>query len=153
MSRVRYGILALLVLLCVVCGIESVCAQGGMRAMDAQKCAQLQKQIDEVVAISESRGLSEQEKLNRLGAVVTQSLSGMAAAVKDFPAAAPILQEWNEMLTKLLATAGASNATDNRDISPDAQTGVDIAKNRIKPYIDVMKTMCPALVIPEKIYR
>jgi len=57
------------------------------------------------------------------------------------------------MLTRLLATAGASSATADRELSPDAQTGVDVAKNRVKPYLDMMKLMCPSIVIPDKVFK
>lgn len=154
MIRVCYLAVALLVIPCIVTApCEYVYAQSDKMSMDPQKCSELQKQIDEVVAISEAAELSEQEKLNRLGGVVTQSLLGMVGAAKDLSDAAPILKEWNEMLTKLLASADASSASGNRDIPPAAQTGLDVAKNRVKPYVDMMKLMCPGLVLPQKLLR
>jgi len=150
----RYLVAALLMMPFIISGpADLVHAETDKMIMDPQKCVALQKQIDDVVAISESTTLSEQEKLNRLGAVVTQSLFGMLGAAKDLPDAAPILKEWNEMLTRLLATAGASSATADRELSPDAQTGVDVAKNRVKPYLDMMKLMCPSIVIPDKVFK
>jgi len=150
----RYIVATFLIMPFIISGpAELVLAQTDRMIMDPQKCVALQKQIDDVVAISESTTLSEQEKLNRLGAVVTQSLFGMLGAAKDLPDAAPILKEWNKMLTKLLATAGASSASADRELSPDAQTGVDVAKNRVKPYLDMMKLMCPGIVIPDKVFR
>ncbi|MCA1961926.1 MAG: hypothetical protein LDL33_14170 [Desulfomonile sp.] len=152
MIGARHLIGALLMMLCIISGpAKSVQAQTDKIIMDPRKCVELQKQIDDVVAISESTTLSEQEKLNRLGAVVTQSLFGMLGAAKDLPDAAPILKEWNEMLTRLLATAGASSASADRELSPDAQTGLDVAKNRVKPYLDVMKLICPDLQVPKKL--
>jgi hypothetical protein len=154
MSKFRLVFSGMMVSICVVthvCGIAF--AQGGDPKLNPQQCADLQRRIDSIVSIAESTTLADEDKIAQLLKSVTDSLGTMASAgVKD-PEVAKIAQEWAITLKQLLSAAGATSGSRDKSVPSDAKLGLDIVKNRIKPYLAMMKLLCPSLVIPETVTR
>ncbi len=121
--------------------------------IDPRKCADLQNRLDEIVAISQSSSMSEQQKMSRLSASISQSLATMINSTGNDPEAAKIAREWRETLMKVMSSADVSGRVQDTDVSADAKRGVDLIKKRIQPYIAVMKLLCPDLVVPQAINR
>jgi hypothetical protein len=121
--------------------------------IDPQQCAALQSRLDEIVAISQSTGMSEQEKIAQLSASLSQSLATMIGSTSNDPEAAKIAREWRDTLMKVMSSADVSGRAQDKDVSADAKRGVDLIKKRIQPYIAVMKLMCPDLVVPGAVGR
>lgn len=121
--------------------------------IDPAKCAELQSRLDEVVAISQSKSMSEQQKMSQLSSAISRSLESMIASTSDDPEAAKIAGEWRETLLKVMSSADVSGRAQDLDVSADAERGVDLIKKRIQPYIAVMKLLCPDLVVPQAVAR
>lgn len=128
-------------------------AQGTDKKIDPQQCEALQRQVDEIVAISESTTLTDKQKIAQLAKSLTGSLATMLNATRTDPDAAKIADEWSDTLRQLLAAAQASPTSDNKPVSPDAERGAKIVKNRIKPFIAVMQMLCPNLKVPDAVTR
>ncbi|MDQ7785160.1 MAG: hypothetical protein RDU20_19900 [Desulfomonilaceae bacterium] len=131
------------------------CANGqtAQPKIDPMQCEALQSRLDEIVAVSRSTGLSEQEKMAQLSASLSQSLATMIDSTRNDPDAAKIAKEWKDMLMKVMSSADVSGRAQETDVSADAKRGVDLIKKRIQPYIAVMKLMCPDLVVPVEVSR
>lgn len=127
--------------------------QTAQSKIDPQQCAALQSRLDEIVAISQSTGMSEQEKMAKLSASLSQSLATMIASTSKDPEAAKIAREWRDNLMKVMSSADVSGRAQDKDVSADAKRGVDLIKQRIQPYIAVMKLICPDLVVPRAVSR
>jgi hypothetical protein len=128
-------------------------AQTDRPGMDPQKCAALQRQMDQIVAIADSPSLSEKEKMSRLSQSLMQSMATMMSNTRNDPEAAKIAQEWRETLMKVMSSADISGRAADTNVSGDAKRGVDLVKQRIQPYIGVMKLLCPDLVVPKAVGR
>jgi hypothetical protein len=133
------------VLLCAEVGR----AQNPEVGMDPTKCEQLQRQIDSVVSLSNSTSMSESEKVVALAKIWGQAVATMLKNTADDSDAAKIAKEMVDSVTKVMASADTSGASGNKTVSADTERGAKVLKNRLKPYIAVMKMMCPNLVIPD----
>jgi hypothetical protein len=122
--------------------------------MDPAVCEVLQRRVDEVAALGESSELTDDEKIARLTASIASSLATMLNVTRNDPDAAKIAQEWVTMLNQVLTAAsptGARSDTEARDVPSGAERGMQIARNRLKPYVAVLKLMCPDLVLPSSV--
>jgi len=153
MGNACYAMVLVLALLAVLFpGGSAQSAPGDDVKMDPAVCELLQRQMDEVVALGEASGLSDEEKIGRLSNSIASSLATMLRVTKDDPDAAKIAEEWTTMLNQVLALANtARSGTDT--VSPEAKRGLDIATNRMKPYLAVLRLMCPNLVVPDSAAR
>jgi hypothetical protein len=130
-----------------------VAAQSDDQKADPSKCREVQAQLDAVMAIAQSTSLSEAEKMAKLEAAIAQSFVAMQSNAKNISEAAQIAREWTDTLKQMMASAMTPGAAPSDSVPSDAKTGLDIVKNRLKPYVQVMKVMCPDLVIPDIVNR
>lgn len=127
---------------------DAAWAQAERPRIDPRKCSELQRQMDEIVAISRSTTMSEKEKMTKLTTSLAQSLKTMISSTAKDPDAAKIAREWKETLMGIMSSADVSGRAQGKDVPADAKRGVDIIRKRIQPYIAVMKLLCPNLVVP-----
>jgi spore maturation protein SpmB len=153
MGKAYLAILVLALLAILFPAGSAFGAPGDEVKMDPSVCAMLQKQMDEVTALGEASGLSDEEKIARLSSSIASSMATMLKVTKNDPDAAKIAQEWTTMLNQVLALANASPQSGTEDVAPGAKRGLDIAMNRIRPYLTVLKLMCPHLVVPDAVTR
>ena len=132
---------------------DAVWAQADRPKIDPQKCALLQRQMDQIVVISRSTTLTEEQKIAKLSESLTQSLHTMISSTANDPDAAKIAKEWRDTLMRVMSTADVSGRAQDTDVSADAKRGVNLIKKRIQPYIAVMKLLCPDLVVPSAVGR
>lgn len=152
MAPIRLSVFYCLVICLLPVFFQSpVLAQSDDSKADAAKCRQVQAQLDAVMSIAQSATLSEAEKMAKLRDIIAQSFVAMQSNAKNIAEAAQIAREWTETLQRLLGTADVAGAAPSDSVSSEAKTGADIVKNRVKPYVQVMKLMCPDLVIPDSL--
>lgn len=149
-----YRAAALLVtVLSILFPLSSLGAQSDEVTMNPAVCEALQKQVDEVVALGSSTTLTDEEKISRLTASIASSVATMLRTTKDTPEAAKIAQQWLTMLNQVMAAANTAKSSDTQNVSPEAKRGLDIARNRMKPYLAIMRMMCPNLTVPDSVSR
>jgi len=126
---------------------------GDIQPIAAEKCAQIQRQIDEIVAIGDSTSLSDQEKLDQLSASWSKSLANLFKASSDDPEAVKMAQEMADSFNALVTAAKASGSAGDKNIAPNVARDLDVMKKRTKPYMAVMKLLCPDIVIPKTVEK
>ncbi len=124
-------------------------AQNSDAGMDKTKCEQLQRQIDSVVSLANSTSMGDSEKIVALAKVWGQAVATMLKNTADDSDSAKIAKEMVDSVTKVMASADTSGASGNKTVSSETERGAKVLKNRLKPYLAVMKMMCPDLVIPD----
>jgi hypothetical protein len=127
--------------------------RGDIQPIAADKCAEIQGQIDEIVAIGESTSLSDQEKLDQLSASWSKSLANLFKASAEDPEAVKMAQEMADSFNALLASANASASPGDKNIAPNVARDLEVMKKRTKPYIAVMKLLCPDIVMPKTVEK
>lgn len=132
----------------LLCG-ETSWAQNSDVGMDPAKCEQLQRQIDSVMSVYDSPTMSESEKVVALANVWGQALATMLKSTANDPDASKIATEMADTIKRVLATADRPGGSADKGVSAETKRGADILKNRLKPYLAVMKMMCPDLVVPD----
>lgn len=123
-------------------------AQDPEVGLDQAKCAELQSRIDAVMEVSNSTTMSDSDKVAALAKVWGQALTTMLKSTANDPDAAKIAREMADSVKRVITSAGQSSGSPGDAVSSDAKRGADILKSRLRPYLAVMKLMCPDLVIP-----
>ncbi len=111
-------------------------------------CTQLQDQIDEIVSISKSDKLSDNEKIKKLMESWVKSLSQIQDASQRDPEVGKIAKDYVQSITKLLLEAQIISITGDKNVTPDVKNELDLLRERIKPYISILKLQCPDLQLP-----
>ena len=122
-------------------------------AFDPKKCDEIQQQVDQIVSIWKSSALSDEEKTAKLKESVTQSLAVMIGSSVNDTEGAKIAKEFRDAIAQLLSKADASGGKADKTVPDDAKTDLALLQERIKPYLFLMKLMCPELIIPELVSR
>lgn len=152
----RVPVLAIALLAILVPASPAPASSSDDVRMEPAACEVLQRRVDEVAALGESSELTDDEKIARLSASIASSLATMLNVTRNDPDAAKIAQEWVTMLNQVLTAAsptGPRSDTEARDVPAGAERGVQIARNRLKPYVAVLKLICPDLVLPNSVAR
>ena len=111
-------------------------------------CTQLQDQIDEIVSISRSDKLNDNEKIKKLMESWVNSLSQIQDASQRDPEVGKIAKDYVESITKLILQAHIISITGDKNVTPDLKNELDLLRARIKPYISILKLQCPDLQLP-----
>jgi hypothetical protein len=122
-------------------------------AFDPKKCNELQQQVDQIVSIWKSSALSDAEKMAKLVESVTQSLATMIGSAANDPEGAKTAKEFQDAIAQLLSKADPSGGKADKAVPDDAKRDMALLQERIKPYLFLMKLMCPELTIPELVSR
>ena len=120
--------------------------------MDPKLCEGLQERINRIVAISES-SISDEEKLEKLSEAVSESILGMEKSGSKDAEVANAAKQYLVLIKGLLATARASTAADNKEVSGKAREDLQKLIILTKTYVAMMKVMCPKLKVPDAINK
>ena len=112
-------------------------------------CRELQSQVNDIVSVSRSNVLSDDEKIKKLMESWGRSLASMQASSKGDPEIANIVKGFIDSITKVLSKADVSGNRGDRDVSGDTKQDLDMLRERVRPYIQIMKLQCPDLRLPE----
>lgn len=118
-----------------------------------KKCDELQARIDKVVEVWKSTSLSDENKMSQLMDFWVQSFTAMLSATQNDPEAAKIAKDLSESIAGLLQNARAAADKSGSELSSEMQQDLDVIRNRIKPYMAVMKLACPDLRIPDVVSK
>jgi hypothetical protein len=116
--------------------------------MDPRQCDDVQNRINQVVAIYESP-LSDDEKMARLTEAVAQSMAEMQHAGSKDPEVATAGNQYVLLIQELLAAARKSASGDDKKVSDAVKDDLQKLKIMTKDYVQMMKLMCPKLVLPD----
>jgi hypothetical protein len=116
--------------------------------MDPRQCDDVQNRINQVVAIYESP-LSDDEKMARLTEAVAQSMAEMQQAGSKDPEVATAGNQYVLLIQELLAAARKSASGDDKKVSDAVKDDLQKLKIMTKDYVQMMKLMCPKLVLPD----
>jgi hypothetical protein len=116
--------------------------------LDASVCRQVQKQVDDLVAISESASMSREEKIAALSQSWAQSIATMRNDAKKDEETAQMVKGLSDSVAKILALGLASSQQGQKDVSSDTKQALNDVNEQIKPYMSFMKILCPKLVLP-----
>jgi hypothetical protein len=120
--------------------------------MDPRQCDDVQNRINQVVAIYES-ALSDDEKMARLTEAVAQSMAEMQQAGSKDPEVATAGNQYVLLIQELLAAARKSASGDDKKVSDAVKDDLQKLKIMTKDYVQMMKLMCPKLVLPDVMTR
>jgi hypothetical protein len=120
--------------------------------MDPKLCDGLQERINRIVAISES-SISDEEKLEKLSEAVAESILGMEKSGSKDAEVAKAAKQYLVLIKGLLATARASTAADNKEVSSKAREDLQKLIILTKTYVAMMKVMCPKLKLPDAVNK
>jgi len=118
-----------------------------------KQCDELQARIDKVVEVWKNTSLSDDKKITQLMEFWVQSFAAMLSSTQNDPDAAKIAKDMGESIAGLLQHAKAEGAKSDAEVSPEVQQDLDLIRNRIKPYMAVMKLACPDLRIPDAVTK
>ena len=116
--------------------------------LDPRLCGDLQNRINEIIAISQS-ALSDDEKVKKLSEALAQSLAGMQKSGSKDPEIGNTMNQYLALIKDLVATAQVSDVGSDKNISAAAKNELQKLLILTKNYVQMMKLMCPKLVLPE----
>jgi hypothetical protein len=120
--------------------------------MDPQQCDALQNRINQVVAIYES-SLSDNEKLAGLSEYAAQSMAEMQQAGSKDAEVEQAVNQHLVLMQSIMSAAKASASADDKKVSDAAKDDVQKLKILTKTYVDMMKSLCPKLALPEVVTK
>ena len=153
-TRGRFLCLITLVgLLAVSGGLESSLAQIQGLTIDPAVCSQLQSRLDEIVAISRSETMSDQEKVDRLSESWKQSMTEMLKGAGQDSEMAKVIKDLIESIAQTLVNAKSSTQSPKGDTGAEAARDLRVFMERTKPYIAIMQLLCPDLKVPDAVTK
>jgi hypothetical protein len=111
-------------------------------------CEAVQNQIDQIRSIADSTAVSDEEKVAKLKEIWMQSWQEIQNFAQDDPDMSAQLKQLSGLIAALLFEADDPRNAGKKDVSDQAKAALAQIKERIKPYMTVMKMMCPQLVLP-----
>jgi hypothetical protein len=113
-------------------------------------CENLQLQIDQLVAVSKATDLTDEQKMAKLAKSWTDSLAAMNQFSGKDDEATKLVAEMASPLIKIVESALKTTAGDG-SVSAGTKRDFDKIGQLIKPYVAVMKMICPNLALPENV--
>lgn len=138
-----------LVVLLIFPSWDAGVAQAPGTKISPEICMGVQKQIDRIVAISESTSLSDDEKIEKLTKSWSESWAAILGSAKQDPQVAAMMKVLGTSMTQLQAQTDAAGRSGEKNVSSTAKAELDKIRQQIKPYMAFMKLMCPNLVTPD----
>jgi hypothetical protein len=121
--------------------------------LKASACENIQKQVNEIVELSQSTTISDAEKVELLSKSWAQSMAAMQDKAKNDDEMAKLIAELGKAMGQVLALALVPSAEGGKAVSPDAANALNDVKKQIKPYVGFMKMLCPDLILPPEISK
>jgi len=113
-------------------------------------CENLQLQIDQLVAVSKATDLTDEQKMAKLAKSWTDSLAAMNQFSGKDDETAKLVAEMASPLMKIVESALKTTAAD-ASVSAETKRDFDKIGQLIKPYVAVMRMICPNLALPENV--
>lgn len=120
--------------------------------MDPRQCDDLQNRINKIVAIYESP-LSDDEKMASLSELADQSVAEMKQAASKDAEVGQAVNQHLVLLQNILSAARASASGDDKKIPDSVKDDLQKMKILTKTYVDLMKSMCPRLTLPDLVTK
>ncbi|MFZ5866963.1 MAG: hypothetical protein ACOYXY_13855 [Thermodesulfobacteriota bacterium] len=154
MSRRRLLCLGTMVSLLALSGaLEPSPAQIQGLTIDPAVCSQLQGRLDEIVAISRSETMSDQEKVARLSESWKQSMTEMLRGAGQDSEMAKVIKDLIESIAQTLVKGKSSAQSPKGDTGAEAARDLRVLMERTKPYVAIMQLLCPDLKVPEAVTK
>jgi hypothetical protein len=112
-------------------------------------CEAVQAQINAIVDLGRSPNLTEEQKMEKLSASWAESMAKLRKAGERDEDAEKIAESMNATMMDLLVKGTAASDQDKKSAKGDADAALNVALERIKPYVAMMKMMCPNLKVPD----
>ncbi len=116
--------------------------------IDPRQCENLQNRINQIVAIYESPA-SDNEKVASLSEAVAQSMAEMEQAASKDPEVEKAVNQYLGLMKELMAAARSSASGDDKKISDAAKDDLQKLKIMTSTYVQMMKALCPKLILPD----
>jgi hypothetical protein len=113
-------------------------------------CENLQLQIDQLVAVSKAAGLTDEQKMAKLAKSWTDSLAAMNQLSGKDDETTKLVTEMASPLIRIVESALKTTAADG-SVSTETKRDFDKLGQLIRPYVSVMKMICPNLALPENV--
>ncbi len=113
-------------------------------------CENLQLQIDQLVAVSKATDLTDEQKIAKLAKSWADSLAAMNQFSGKDDENSKLVAEMAGPLIKIVESALKTSAADG-SVSAETKRDFDKIGQLIKPYVAVMKMICPTLALPENV--
>lgn len=113
-------------------------------------CDNLQQQIDQLVAVSKATDLTDEQKIAKLSKSWTDSLAAMNQFSGKDDETTKLVTEMAGPLIRIVESALKTSAADG-SVSAETKRDFDKIGQLIKPYVAVMKMICPTLALPENV--
>jgi len=151
LDSVKAMLFFLVPLIAVLLVHVSVC-QAQMQPEPGQTivCENIQKQIDSLIAVSRDPNLSDQEKMSRLA----KSWSDSLVAIMQFAGKDPdTVKQSTDITGPIAGMLGQALQSVKPDgtVRDDTRRDLDKVGELIRPYLNVMKMICPKIVLPESV--
>jgi hypothetical protein len=128
-------------------GIDLSIAQAPDPKGAALICEALQKQVDHIVSIADSRGISDEEKVAKLKDMWSKSWEEIAKFAQGDQDMTGRIKHLRDLISVLLFET-VDPAGVKKDVSNRAREALVQIKDRIKPYMAITRMICPQLVLP-----
>jgi hypothetical protein len=149
LGRLFTSLLTVSAMLMLFAGIECCQAQTTEPGQTVV-CENIQKQINQLLEMSKSTSLTEEEKIAQLSKSWTDSLAAMTEYAGKDNENSKLVMELITPITAMMASALKSSSRDGK-VLPEAKRDLDKVGELIRPYIGVMKMICPSLTLPESV--
>jgi len=121
--------------------------------LKASACQKIQEQVNEVVKVSQSSSLTDEQKVAHLSKSWAESVSAMQDKAKNDTEMGKMVSELSKTMGQVLALALVPSAQGSQDASADAQNALKDVKDQVKPYVSFMKLLCPDLILPPEVSK
>lgn len=121
--------------------------------LDTSVCDKVQSQVNEIVAISESSSMTDAEKVRALSQAWKQSWNTMFERSQNDPEMAKMVKELGNTIRRVIEQGMNSPGSGNREVSDQTKQSLAALRNQIRPYLSIMKMLCPNLVMPPMVER
>ncbi|AFM27153.1 hypothetical protein [Desulfomonile tiedjei] len=146
------SVLFFLVPLIAILSVHVSVCQAQMQPEPGQTivCENIQKQIDSLIAVSRDPNLSDQEKISRLSKSWSDSLMAIMQFAGKDPDTVKQSTDITGPIAGMLGQALQSVKPDGT-VQDDTRHNLDKVGELIRPYLNVMKMICPKIVLPESV--
>jgi len=117
--------------------------------IDPSVCAGLQQAMNDMVAVSLSDSLTDEQKIEALAKAWNKAWRGLQSQGETTADAAAVLKGLGQAMAQLMAKALSASQSPRDPVSPQLERELNELKQRTMPFVALMKLICPDLVLPE----
>ena len=128
-------------------------AQQNVPTMSPDLCANVQAQVDQVVALGADPSLSDEEKIARLSKSWAGSFQSLLKSSKKDADVAGQVKSMANPVQQMIAQALSGARSGEKNAAPEMESRLRQLKQQVEPFMALMKVLCPNLKLPAAVNK